>query len=145
MRLTSSCRPGNGRIEPGIESLGGWCYGRGDFELTAVTKKKQFIQDLSPGERVDDLFVLTERAVAHKKDGNPYMNVVLSDRSGQVKGVVWDNVEQIAAGVRNGDVVRIGGSVSEYRGAAQFVVRQMTAVDPAEVDTADFIPATDLN
>jgi 3'-5' exoribonuclease len=113
--------------------------------LAAIIKKRQFIHDLTPGERVDDLFVLAERVLAHKKDGNPYMNVVLTDRSGHVKGVVWDNVERIAAGVQNGDFVRINGRVSEYRGSAQFVVRSMRRIDPAEVDTADFIPATDLD
>jgi 3'-5' exoribonuclease len=119
--------------------------GEGDSGLTGITKKQQFVHDLAPGDRVDDLFVLAERVLAHKKDGNPYLNVVLADRSGQAKGVVWDNVEQMAAGVRNGDIVRVSGSVSEYRGAAQFVVRSMTSVDPSGVDSTDFIPATDLD
>ncbi len=113
--------------------------------MTAIIKKQQFIHDLVPGDKVDDLFVLAERAIAHKKDGNPYMNVVLTDRSGQVKGVVWDNVERLATGVQNGDIVRVNGSVSEYRGAAQFVVRDMASVNPSEVDTSDFIPTTDLD
>ena len=113
--------------------------------MTAIVAKKQFIEDLVPGTRVDDLFVLAERTLSHKKDGNPYLNVVLSDRSGQIKGVAWDHVEQMAAAVTGGDIVRIGGNVSEYRGAPQLVVRSMVAVDPARVDAAEFIPATDLD
>ncbi|MDJ0883503.1 MAG: HD domain-containing protein [Desulfobacterales bacterium] len=113
--------------------------------MTAITKKQQFITDMAPGARVDDLFVLAERTLSHKKDGNPYMNVVLADRSGQIKGVVWDNVEQMAAGVSRGDIVRVGGNVSEYRGALQLVVRTMAAEDPSRVDAADFVPTTDLD
>ena len=112
--------------------------------MTAITEKKQFVRDLTPGTRVDDLFVLAERVLSHKKDGNPYLNVVLSDRSGQLKGVAWDHVEQMAAAT-GGDIVRVSGNVSEYRGAPQLVVRTMVAVDPDQVDTADFIPATDLD
>ncbi|MDJ0721355.1 MAG: HD domain-containing protein [Desulfobacterales bacterium] len=113
--------------------------------MTADTTKKQFVKDLAPGARVDDLFVLAERALAHKKDGNPYMNVVLADRSGQIKGVAWDHVEQMAAAAASGDIVRVSGNVSEYRGAPQLVVRQMAAVDPARLSAADYIPATDLD
>ncbi len=113
--------------------------------MTAITEKKQFVRDLTPGTRVDDLFVLAERVLSHKKDGNPYLNVVLSDRSGQLKGVAWDHVEQMAAAATGGDIVRVSGNVSEYRGAPQLVVRTMVAVDPDQVDTADFIPATDLD
>ena len=113
--------------------------------MTADTTKKQFVKDLTPGVRVDDLFVLAERALAHKKDGNPYMNVVLADRSGQIKGVAWDRVEQMAAAVAAGEIIRVSGNVSEYRGAPQLVVRNMVAVDQSLVDAADYIPATDLD
>ncbi len=113
--------------------------------MTEIIKKKHFVRDLTAGAQVDDLFVLAERVLSHKKDGNPYMNVVLSDRSGQIKGVVWDSVEQIAAGARGGEIVKVTGQVSEYRGAPQMVIRAMTAVDPARTDTADFLPATDLD
>ena len=41
--------------------------------------------------------------------------------------------------------MRISGNVSEYRGAPQLVVRAMATVDPARVDVADFLPATDLD
>jgi 3'-5' exoribonuclease len=112
--------------------------------LTA-TEKQQFVQDLAPGIRVNDLFVLAERVLSHKKDGNPYMNVVLADRSGQIKGVVWDNVAPIAAAVQAGDIVQVGGNVSEYRGMPQLVVRTMSAVDAGRVNPADFLPATDLD
>jgi 3'-5' exoribonuclease len=108
-------------------------------------KKQQYVRDMGPGTRVDDLFVLAERVLSHKKDGNPYLNVVLADRSGQIKGVVWDNVTGIAAAVQAGDIVRVGGNVSEYRGVPQLVVRAMTAVDAGQVDAADFLPATDLD
>ncbi len=113
--------------------------------MTEIIKKQHFIRTLTPGAKVDDLFVLVERVLSQKKDGNPYMNVVLTDRSGQIKGVVWDQVEQIAAGVQGGDIVKVSGHVSEYRGAPQMVIRAMTAVDPMRADSADFLPSTDLD
>ena len=107
--------------------------------------KKAFVATLSPGEAVDDEFVLAEKTVLQKRDGHQYLNVVLADRSGQIKGVVWDNVRSIAAVAEAGDFVRITGSVSEYRGTPQLVIKTMTAVAADRVSTEDFLPATELD
>ena len=107
--------------------------------------KKQFINDFKPGDFIDDIFVLAERTVAQKKDGNNYLNVTLTDKTGSVKGVVWDNVDRIIAGLSSGDVVSIQATVNEYKGAAQLVIKNM-ALCPAEaVDPSDFLPATRLD
>jgi 3'-5' exoribonuclease len=107
--------------------------------------KKAFVETLSPGDAVDDEFVLAEKTILQKRDGNQYLNVVLADRSGQIKGVVWDNVRSIAAVAEAGDFVRITGSVSEYRGTPQLVIKTMTAVAADRVSAEDFLPATELD
>ena len=66
--------------------------------------KKQYINDFSPGDFIDDFFVLSEKAVAQKKDGDNYLTITLSDKTGSIKGVVWDNVDRIADGPSSGDV-----------------------------------------
>jgi 3'-5' exoribonuclease len=105
--------------------------------------KKKFVNMIQAGDRVDDLFVLSEKAMAQKKDGNNYLNVVLSDRTGRIKGVVWDNVEQIAAAIGSNTVVRVRGTISEYRGALQFVIKQMMPVPVESTDPSDFMPVTE--
>jgi len=107
--------------------------------------KKQFINDLKPGDLVDDVFVLSEKNMAQKKDGNNYLNVTLSDKTGSVKGVVWDNVERIATGVSSGDFVQINANVSEYKNAVQLVIRGMASCSANEVDPAQFLPASSRN
>ena len=107
--------------------------------------KKAFVETLSPGDAIDDEFVLAEKTVLQKRDGNQYLNVVLADRSGQIKGVVWDNVQSIAAAADSGDFVRVTGSVSEYRGTRQVVIKAMTAVPADRVASEDFLPATNLD
>jgi len=107
--------------------------------------KKQFIKDLKPGDSVDDVFVLSEKNIAQKKDGNNYLNVTLADKTGSVKGVVWDNVDQIVAGISSGDFVQINGNVNEYKGTAQLVIRKMASLPAETVDPAQFLPATRRN
>ena len=59
--------------------------------------KKQFIDTIRVGDVVNDVFVLSEKALAQKKDGNNFLNITLSDKSGRLKGVVWDKVDYIYA------------------------------------------------
>jgi len=103
---------------------------------------KRFVAELVAGNAVDEVFLLNQRNMAHKKDGNPFLNVTLADRTGQVKGVVWDQVERIAAAVAEGDFVHVRAQVGEYRGSLQLVVKDMARVPADQVDAADFLTAT---
>ncbi|MGB5991234.1 MAG: HD domain-containing protein [Desulfobacterales bacterium] len=104
--------------------------------------KKRFITDIKAGDRVDDIFVLSEKILSQKKDGNNFLNVTLSDKTGTIKGVVWDNVDQIAAGITSGDFAHVNGSVSDYRGTLQVVIKNMEPFSPDRVDPSDFLPQT---
>ncbi len=104
--------------------------------------KSKFVSDIAAGEGIDDLFVLADKSMAHKRDGNPFLNLTLADRSGKIKGVVWDNVELIAAAAQAGDFVRVTGQAGEYRGVLQLVVKGMASVPPETVAPEDFLPAT---
>ena len=103
---------------------------------------KRFVSELVAGSAIDEVFLLAQRAMAHKKDGNPFLNVTLSDRTGQVKGVVWDQVERIAAAVAEGDFVHVRAQVGEYRGSLQVVVKDMARVPEDQVDAGDFLATT---
>ncbi len=104
--------------------------------------KKRFITDINAGDVVDDIFVLAEKILSQKRDGNNFLNVTLSDKTGTLKGVVWDNVDQIAAHVTSGDFVSIRGTVGEYKGTLQLVVKAMAVCAQEAVDPSDFLPAT---
>lgn len=105
--------------------------------------KKQFIADLNPGDTVSDMFVLSDKSMATKKDGNSYLNVILSDKTGEVRGVVWDNVDRIATTAHSGDIVHVEGNTSEYKGVCQLVVRNMARCSEEMIDPRDFLPSTD--
>jgi len=104
--------------------------------------KKRFITDIRAGDRVDDIFVLSEKILSQKKDGNNFLNITLSDKTGTIKGVVWDNVDQIAAGITSGDFAHVNGSVSEYRGTLQVVIKIMEPFPSDRIDPSDFLPQT---
>ncbi len=104
--------------------------------------KKVFISDLRPGDTMEDVFVLAAKTVAKKKDGNSFLRLTLSDKTGSINAVMWDGVEPAEAEIAAAAFVRVQGSVSEYRGTPQLVVKAVTACNKDEVDPADFLPVT---
>ncbi|HIJ57563.1 MAG TPA: HD domain-containing protein [Deltaproteobacteria bacterium] len=104
--------------------------------------KTIFVGDLKAGDEINDAFALAEKTLGQKKDGKPYLTVVLSDKTGSVKGVVWDGVEEIASANTAGEVVHVKGGVSEYRGELQVVIKKMMHAAPENVNASDFLPAT---
>ncbi len=104
--------------------------------------KIKFIDSIRLGDAVDDFFVLAEKNLRRKQDGANFLNVTLSDKTGRIKGVVWDNADRIAGAVNTDDFVRVRGSVSEYGGRLQLVIKDMEKCPREAVNAADFIPAT---
>ncbi|MBW1696687.1 MAG: HD domain-containing protein [Deltaproteobacteria bacterium] len=107
--------------------------------------KKTYVGDIKPADTINDVFVLSEKILAQKKDGNNYLNLVLSDKTGTIKGVVWDNADRVSLSVAVNDVVQIHGVANEYKGELQLVVKKMAVCSPEAIDPRDFVPVTERN
>ncbi len=107
--------------------------------------KNQYVNTIKAGDEIDEVFILAEKFLSQKKDGNNYLNVTLSDKTGRIKGVVWDNVDDISLKVSSGNFVHVKGNVSEYRDMLQLVIKKMTPCTVESVDPEDFLPVTNLN
>jgi 3'-5' exoribonuclease len=105
--------------------------------------KETFVESIETGQTVHDLFVVREKHLAYKKDGNPYLTMTLADRSGDVKAVAWDNVENISNAFATGDHVKVKANVTEYKGIPQLVVLSLSRQEPSEVNLRDFLPSTE--
>ncbi len=104
--------------------------------------KNQFVKDLKAGQHLEDVFVLAEKALAQKRDGQNFLNVTLADRSGRIRGVVWDGADAIAADVASGNFVMVEARVAEYKGDLQLTIRRLIPHPSNDLDPSDFLPAT---
>jgi len=104
--------------------------------------KNIFIKDIRAGDFIDDIFVLSKKTMAQKRDGNNFLNITVSDKTGNINGVIWDSVDEMSAGTASGDFVQVQGRVSEYKGILQLVVKKMTTIPADSINPSDFLPAT---
>lgn len=101
--------------------------------------EKRWIQDIKVGEQLDEFFRIVEVNKRLKRDGAPYLTLVLMDKTGRVSAKVWDNVEQYLTLIRDGEIYRVTGVVSEYKGQKEIRVDRLnTPPNGSEINPGDY-------
>lgn len=101
--------------------------------------KSQYINELKPGQLVKDKFLLTKKILREKKDGGFFTQIELSDRTGTIEGIAWDNISNEFTNISSGDFVFITGNVNEYNERLQIVVNSIARVPEDEIQAEDFL------
>ena len=105
--------------------------------------KKQFIAEMNIGEMVDSTFIVSEKLVKKKKNGEDYCTVTFQDRSGTAEGVIWTEVFLASRDFAEGDLVEVKGILKEYRGSKQLIVNSLHKIKQDEgIDLSDYIKST---
>jgi 3'-5' exoribonuclease len=88
------------------------------------------IADLSAGDTLKQFFLLRRVDRRLTKDNKPYVDVELADRSGTIKGKIWDDVLQKCPGpLAPCDFVAITGVVKIFQGVPQITVEFIDTVE----------------
>lgn len=107
--------------------------------------KSQYINELKSGQLVKEKFLLTKKILKEKKDGGFFTQIELSDRTGSIEGVAWENVSGELKNISSGDFVFITGNVGEYNEKLRIIVNSIALVSEDEIDAEDFLPVVDEN
>lgn len=103
---------------------------------------KQFIADLKDRDAVSSVFLVKEKTLAVARNGKPYMNLKFMDKSGEMDGKLWDQVDELDKVFQKGDFVKIRGAASLYMGKMQLVVKAISKLAEDELEMADFVPVS---
>ncbi len=108
---------------------------------------RRFVSQLSHQESVDQVFLATDKQLRPNRNGNLYLQVELSDRTGSISARLWNANETIYQAFDDGDFVRVEGTTQVYQGAMQMIAKSVARALPHEVEPDDFIPmaAADLD
>ncbi|MBI2354074.1 MAG: HD domain-containing protein [Deltaproteobacteria bacterium] len=101
---------------------------------------KQFVAEIKDRDAVNAVFLVKEKIMAMAKNGKPYMNLRLMDKSGEVDAKVWDNVDVLDKLFDKDDFVRVRGKASVYLNKMQVVAAEIARIADEEVELADFLP-----
>jgi 3'-5' exoribonuclease len=107
--------------------------------------QKIFVSEVKDRSQVDSVFLVKEKITAMAKNGKPYLTLRLMDKSGEVDGKVWDNIDALSATFEKDDFIAIRSKATVYLGKMQLVISELKRVPEEEVELADFLPETERN
>jgi 3'-5' exoribonuclease len=107
--------------------------------------KRCFVDQLKDGDRIDDPFLVKSARVAETRAGKPYLILTLADKTGEISGPVWDNIEHLGEICQPGTFIRLVGQVQSYREKLQLKVDTAVRLGPEDVEQADFIAVSTRN
>lgn len=105
----------------------------------------KFIEAFRESDNIADVYLIKHKQAAVTKNGKPYENVILQDKTGTIDAKIWD---PNSAGIEDFDAldyVEIIGSVSSFNGALQVSVKRARKCREGEYDPANYLPVSSKN
>lgn len=102
----------------------------------------KYIKDYKEGDRVFDIYLCKHKQSAVTKNGKPYDNVILQDKTGTLDAKIWD---PNSAGIDDFDAldyIEVYGDVTSFQGALQVNVKRVRTCRDGEFDPADYLPVS---
>ena len=100
---------------------------------------------MARGDDVEGFYVVKSAFSKVANNGKPFLNLTLSDSSGAIDAKVWDDGGPVGA-ADEGKVVKIRGSVSEFRGALQLTVERIRLAGAGDsYDLAALVPTAPID
>lgn len=102
----------------------------------------KYIKDYRDGDRVFDIYLCKHKQSAVTKNGKPYENVILQDKTGTIDAKIW---EPNSAGISEYDAmdyIEVYGEINSYQGSLQVNVKRIRVCQEGEYEPADYLPVS---
>jgi len=100
---------------------------------------RRFASQLAHQEAVDQIFLASEKQLRPNRNGNLYLQLELSDRSGVISARMWNASEQDYRNFENGDYVRVEGTTQLFQGTIQLIATTIRKAPKSDVNPDDFM------
>ncbi|MEM9186465.1 MAG: HD domain-containing protein [Planctomycetota bacterium] len=100
---------------------------------------RRYVSQLAHNEQVKEVFLASDKQLRPNRNGNLYLQLELSDRSGGIATRMWNASENDYKAFENGDYVLVEGATQLFQGNMQMIANTIRKARPDEVDEADFM------
>ncbi|MGB7719679.1 MAG: OB-fold nucleic acid binding domain-containing protein [Bryobacteraceae bacterium] len=105
--------------------------------------KSPYVSGLKPSQvPITTTFLVRSKEIRQKKTGEPYLSLLLGDRTGQVDAKMWDNVDQVLETFDRDDFVKVKGIVQIFQNRPQITIHNVRKIDASEIEPADYFPSS---
>ena len=103
----------------------------------------KYIETLREGERINEVFLCKYKQSALTKNGKPYENVILQDKTGMLDAKIWEPGSNGIDDFGALDYICVTGDLTSFQGALQLNMKRVRKAQPGEYDPADYLPVSE--
>ncbi|MCI9188095.1 MAG: HD domain-containing protein [Lachnospiraceae bacterium] len=103
----------------------------------------KFIRDLKEGDRLFDIYLCKHKQGAVTKNGKPYENVILQDKTGTIDAKVWEPNNPGIGNYNTLDYIEVHGDVNNFQGNLQVSIKRIRVCREEEYNPADYLPVSE--
>lgn len=103
----------------------------------------KYIKDLREGETIRSIYLCKGKRAAETRNGKPYENLLLQDKTGVLDGKIWDPNSQGIADYDEKDFIEVVGDVITYNNNLQLNIKQLRKASEEEYNPADYMPTSE--
>ena len=103
---------------------------------------RRFVDQLTDGENVDEIFLVVDKQLRANRNGNLYIQLDLGDRTGNINARMWNAGEPLFKSFEAGDFLQVRGKVQLFQGSLQLIANTLDKYDSNKVELTDFLPHT---
>lgn len=105
----------------------------------------KYIKELREGEHVQGVYLCKQKTSAVTKNGKPYDNVILQDKTGTIDCKIWDVGSAGIGDFDALDYVDIYGDVQIFNNAPQITIKRARVAEEGEYEPGDYLPVSSRN
>lgn len=105
----------------------------------------KYITDYKDGDRIFDIYLCKHKSSAMTKNGKPYDNIIIQDKTGTLDAKIW---EPNSAGISDFNVfdyIEVYGDINSFQGTLQVNVKRIRRCEEGEYQAADYLPVSRHN
>ena len=102
----------------------------------------KFINTLREGERLSGIYLCKHKQAAVTKNGKPYENVILQDKTGTLDGKIWDPNSQGIDDFDSLDYIDVVGDVTSFQGSLQVSIKRVRKASEGEYEPGNYLPVS---
>jgi len=104
--------------------------------------KSPYINELELNQPLTACFLVHSKEVREKKTGEPYLSLMLGDKTGKIDAKMWDNVAEVLNAFDRDSFIKVKASMQLHLNRPQLTIHKLRAVEDHEIDFADFFPTS---
>ena len=102
--------------------------------------KPTHIADFKLGRSVQGFYLCKEKHLRHTRNGDLYLDVMLTDSTGTIPGKMWELVDDFQNRFESGDPVAVKGKVGEFNDLLQLTVTQINRASSKQYGKYGYSP-----